>query len=247
MSFSNHFHGLRRRLIWWQSALAVAHVIRRVLALHVFLDRLRLFAVEVQLLDGVDLLVQALDLELVGVHLRLVVLELLDHLLELIGSLLQVLLVHLQLFSDLWAGLLGQDVLQLNVELLLLLNEYVLLGDFLCFGDEPFLQGLDLLDHFISVRVGALQLPPSVDIERLLELVHEVLGLLLLLKILFLEQVDLPLQIRDARSLILRHDQLPFVICDPLPNVHDIVQAILIVDFTLVEGTLLYLNLLIEQ
>ena len=63
--------------------------------------------------------------------------------------------------------MLGQDVFQLDVELLFFLDEDILLRDLLSFGNEPLLKRLDLLDHFICLWVSALKLSPSVHIEWL--------------------------------------------------------------------------------
>jgi len=64
----------------------------------------------------------------------------------LVGLLLEVLLVDRELFSNFWAGLSGQKVLELNVELLFLLNHNVFLNDLLSFLDESLLECLDLLE-----------------------------------------------------------------------------------------------------
>ena len=64
--------------------------------------------------------------------------------------------------------MLGQDVFQLDVELLFLLDEDILLRDLLGFGNEPLLKRLDLLDHLIGLWVSALELSPSVHVEWLL-------------------------------------------------------------------------------
>ena len=78
--------------------------------------------VEPHLLQVADLLVEALVLEPIGVYLCLIVLKLCDHILELLGTVLQVLLIDLELFGYLGSTLLGEDILQLDVELLLLLD-----------------------------------------------------------------------------------------------------------------------------
>jgi len=95
-------------------------------AFHVLLDGLVLLD-EIEFLDVLHLVVDSFDFELGSIHLGLVVLQLLDHFLELVGPFLQVLLVYLQLFSDFRSALLGQDVLQLDIELLLLLDKHILL------------------------------------------------------------------------------------------------------------------------
>jgi len=86
-----------------------------------------------------------------------------------------------------------------------------------------------------------------VDVEGLLELIHEELALLLLLQEFLLQQVDLPLQVRQARSFILRHNQFSFKICDLFVDAHDILNLLLVVDFTFLEGALLDLDFFIEE
>ena len=174
--------------------LELVHVlVFHLLTLHVFVDDLVLLTVEVNFLDLANLLVKSLDLKLVGIHLRLVVLQLANHFLKLHRSFLEVLLVNLELLSHLWTTLLGQDILQLDVELLFFLDEHVFLRDLLGLGNESLLKRLDLLDHLIGLWVSALKLSPSMHVEWLLKLIVKVFGLLLLLEILLLEQVDLTL------------------------------------------------------
>lgn len=83
------------------------------------------------------------------------------------------------------------------------MDEHVLFRDFLGFGDQTLLETLNLLDELIRFDIGRLELSPPVDIEWLLEFIIQVLDLLLLFKKLLLKQVDLTLQIRDARCLLL--------------------------------------------
>ena len=111
---------------------------------------------EVRLFRLLDLVVYSVNLELVRLHLGLVVLQLGDHFLQLLAPFLQVLLVHHQFFSDFFATLLGEDVLQLDVQLLFLLNENILLRNLLCLCNKSLLQRLDLLDEFIRLNVGRL-------------------------------------------------------------------------------------------
>lgn len=66
---------------------------------------------EPHLLDVSDLLVESLVFEAVSIYLGLIILEFSNHVLQLLGSLLKVLLINLELFSDLRARLLGQNVL----------------------------------------------------------------------------------------------------------------------------------------
>lgn len=109
---------------------------------------------------------KTLDFVLVLVNLSLVHVELCSHCLHLAGLLLEVLLVDGKLFSHLGARLSRQQVFQLNVQLFLLLDNYVLLNNFLSLFDKTFLECLDLLEHFPSVGVSALKFAPSVVVER---------------------------------------------------------------------------------
>jgi len=120
---------------------------------------------------------ESLDLVLVLIDLSLIHVEFSGHSLHLSGLLLKVLLIDGELLGDLRAGLSGKEILQLNVQLLLLLNDDVLLDDFLCFLNQTLLQGLDLLQHFPSVWVCTLKLSPTVIVKRVLELLAECLHL----------------------------------------------------------------------
>ncbi len=123
---------------------------------------------EPHLLQITNLLIEALVLKPVSVHLRLVILEFSNHVSELFGAILQVLLIDLELVGYLGPALLGEYVFQLDVEFLLLLNEDVLLGYLLCLGNQALLQRLNLLDQLVCFRIGALELPPAMHIQRLL-------------------------------------------------------------------------------
>lgn len=125
------------------------------LASHVFLNGLSLLAVEVQLLNRANLFVKPLDFKLISIYLRLVILELLDHFLQLIRSLLQILLIDLKFLSYLGTRLFGQDVFQFNIQFFFFLNQHIFLRYFFGFCNQPFLQRLDLLNHFISLWIGA--------------------------------------------------------------------------------------------
>ena len=70
----------------------------------------------------------------------MVVLKVMNHLLELGSTLLQVLLVDLKPLSDLGPRLLGQNVLELYVELLFLLDKDIFLRDLFGLGDESLLK-----------------------------------------------------------------------------------------------------------
>lgn len=192
-----------------QSVVHLAlRLVDSILSFHILLNGLRLPTVEVQLLDLVDLAVESLDLKLVCIYLRLVIFELLNHFFQLIRSLLQVLLIHLQLLSNFRTWLLSQNIFQFDVQLFFLLDQHVLFWNFLRFGNQSLLKGLNFLNVFIGFWIGAFELPPSMNIEWLLKLVIEVLRFLLLLEVFLLEQVDFSLQVWDARCLVLRHDKL---------------------------------------
>jgi len=116
---------------------------------------------------------QPLDFVLVLVDLSLVHVELGCHCLHLVGLLLEVLLVNAELLGDLGARLASEQILELNIQLLLLLNNHVLLDDLLGLLDEALLECLDLLEHFPSVWVSALQLAPAVVVERIFEFLRQ--------------------------------------------------------------------------
>jgi hypothetical protein len=143
---------------------------------------------EPHLLDVRDLLVQTLILKTISVNLRLIVLQLCYHVFQLLGSLLQVLLVDLEFLGNFWATLFGKDVLEFNIELLFLLDKNILLTDFLSFGNQTLLQGLDLLNKLIGLWVSALKLPPTMNIKWFLKFVIKELSFLLLLQVLLFEE-----------------------------------------------------------
>ena len=82
---------------------------------------------------------QSLDLVLVLVDLSLVHVEFGSHSFHLVGLLLQVLLVDGKLFGNLRTWLSGQEVLEFDVELFLLLDADILLYHFLSLLDQPLL------------------------------------------------------------------------------------------------------------
>lgn len=147
---------------------------------------LLLHHLEVSVLGSLNLTINSVNFKLIGMDLTLVVLELSNHFLKLFGALLQVLLVNNELLSDFRATLLGQNVLQLNIELFFLLNENILLRNFFSFGDESLLEGLNLLNELVSFNISRLELSPSMDVERFAKLILQELSLLLLFKEFFL-------------------------------------------------------------
>jgi hypothetical protein len=109
------------------------------------------------------------------------------------------------------------------------------------------LQILNLLDLLVRVRVRALELSPSVHVERLLELIVKELALLLLLEILLLQKEDLFLQVLDAGRLTGRNGQFLLSLSNLTLQALDVLDAVLVVDLTLLEGRLLDLDLLVKQ
>lgn len=85
------------------------------------------------------------------------------------------------------------------------------------------------------------------DVKRLLKFIMQELALLLLLQQLFLEDVDLLLEIGDASGLALRDEQLSLELSDLLSDVLDIVESILVVDLTLLEHGSLDFNFFVEK
>ena len=116
---------------------------------------------------------ETLNLILVLVDLSLVHVEFSSHSLHLVGLLLQVLLVDGELFSDFGTGLTSKQVLEFDVEFLFLLDDDILLNDFLGLLDETFLERLNLLEHLPSIRVGTFKLPPSVVVEWVFKLLRK--------------------------------------------------------------------------
>ena len=244
-------------LVFHHLLLAVASVLagvalRRLVTVSLFIGlldstELLLPLLEVDTLDFLDLRVDALYFKLVGVNLCLVVLQLSNQVFELLATILKILLVLDQLLCHVGTALLSQNVLQLDVELLFLLDQHIFLRDLLGLCDEALLETLDLLDELVGLNARGLKLAPSVHVQRLLELVLQILSLLLLLKQLLLKQVDLTFQVRDALSLFLGVNKLALVLLDLillLPDVHDL---LLIVDLALLQRRLLDLDLLVQE
>lgn len=244
-------------LVFHHLLLAVASVLagvalRRLVTVSLFIGlldstELLLPLLEVDTLDFLDLRVDALYFKLVGVNLCLVVLQLSNQVFELLATILKILLVLDQLLCHVGTALLSQNVLQLDVELLFLLDQHIFLRDLLGLCDEALLETLDLLDELVGLNARGLKLAPSVHVQRLLELVLQILSLLLLLKQFLFKQVDLTFQVRDALGLFLGVDKLALVLLDLillLPDVHDL---LLIVDLALLQRRLLDLDLLVQK
>ena len=84
-------------------------------------------------------------------------------------------------------------------------------------------------------------------VERLLELIVKELALLLLLEVLLLQKEDLFLQVLDAGRLTGRNGQFLLSLSNLTLQALDVLDAVLVVDLTLLEGRLLDLDLLVKQ
>lgn len=164
--------------------LAIICLLVTVAFLFGLLNRSKLLAPreEVGFLRLLDKSVDAIDLKLVGMDLGLVVLELSNQVPQLLATILQILLILYELLGDIRSTLLRQNILQLDVEFFFLLDEHVLLRNFLRLCNQALLEALNLLDQFVRLDASRLKLTPPVHIKRLFELVLKVLGLLLLLE-----------------------------------------------------------------
>ena len=198
-------------------------------------------------LHVLELSSQSFDFILVLVDLSLIHVELGSHSLHLTGLLLEVLLVDGELFSNFRAGLSSEEILKLDVELLLLLDNDILLDNFLSLLDQSLLQSHDLLEHFVSIWVSSFELSPSMAVQRVLELFREGLDLQSLGQQLLLQVVDLLSQVRDLRSLGLHDSQLGLVVTDFELEKSDILESLLILDFTSGESGLKNLDFLVKK
>lgn len=190
---------------------------------------------------------QSFDFILVLVDLSLIHVKLCSHGLHLTRLLLQILLIDGKLFSNFWARLSSEEVLKLDVKLLLFLNDDILLDNFLSLLDQSLLQGHDLLEHFVSIWVSTFELSPSMAVERILKLLGKCLDLKSLSEQLLLQVVDLLSQVWDLRSLGLDDSQLGFVVSDFELKKSDILESLLILNFTSGESGLKNLDLLVKE
>ena len=62
---------------------------------------------------------------------------------------------------------------EFDVEFFFFLNEFFFFSDFLGFGVESSLEGVDLLDELELFRVGVLEFGPAVDVEFLFGFVFQ--------------------------------------------------------------------------
>ena len=190
---------------------------------------------------------QSFDLILVFVDLSLVHVELCSHCLHLTCLLLQVLLIDGELFSDFRTWLSGKKILELDVELLLFLDNYILFDDFLGLLDQSLLKGHDLLEHFVGVRISTFELSPSVAVERILKLLGKCLDLESLGEQLLLQVVDLLSQVWDLGGLRFDDSQLGFVVTDLELEKSDVLESLLILDLTSGESGLKNLDLFVKK
>ena len=194
-----------------------------------------------------ELTSQALDLVLVLVDLGLVHVEFGSHSFHLVGLLLQVLLVDGKLFGNLRTWLSGQEVLEFDVELFLLLDGHVLLDDLLSFLDQTLLEGLDLEQELKGVRVRTLKLSPSVVVERVLKLFGKGLDLKALLLKGVAETKYLFLVLGDFRRLGFLNLEFTLVLTDLVTEQLDILKPLVVLNFTLSERDLQNLDLLVKE
>ena len=213
------------------------------LALHSFTS----FLLVVLSLHLLKLAGEALDLILVLIDLGLVHVELGCHSLHLASLLLQILLVDGELLRDFGAGLPCKQVLQLDVELLFLLDGHILLDYLLSLLDEALLEGLDLQKKLKVVRVRALELAPSVVVQRVLKFLRQGLYLKPLLLEGVSEAEDLLLVLGDLRGLSLLNLELALVLANLVAKQLDVLEALVVLNLTLAERDLEDLNLLVEE
>ena len=190
---------------------------------------------------------QSLDLILVLVDLSLVHVEFGSHGFHLVGLLLQVLLVDGKLFGNLRTWLSGQEVLEFDVELFLLLDGHVLLDDLLSFLDQTLLEGLDLEQELKGVRVRTLKLSPSVVVEWVLKLFGKGLDLKALFLKCVAETEHLFLVLSDFRRLGFLNLELTLVLTDLVTEKLDILKPLVVLNFTLSERDLQNLDLLVKE
>ncbi len=179
---------------------------------------------------------ESLNLVFVLVDLSLVHIKFGSHGLHLASLFLKVLLIDRELFSDLRAWLAGKEILQLDVELLLFLDDDILLHNLFSLLDQTLLQGLYLLEHLPGIRVSALELSPSVVVKWIFEFLRQSLDLKSLSKKLLLQVIDLLSEVSDLSRLRLDNAQLALEISDLELKKTDVLEALLVLDFSLGEG-----------
>ena len=194
-----------------------------------------------------ELASQPLNLVLVLVDLSLVHVEFGSHGFHLVGLLLQVLLVDGKLFGNLRTWLSGQKVLELDVELFLLLDGHVLLDHLLGLLDQTLLEGLDLEQELKGVRVRTLKLSPSVVVERVLKLFGKGLDLKALFLKCVAETEHLFLVLSDFRRLGFLNLEFTLVLTDLVTEQLDILEPLVVLNFTLSERDLQNLDLLVKE
>ena len=194
-----------------------------------------------------DLLLGALDVVLELIALGLVHVYLSRQLLHLPRLRVQRFLQDAQLFGRLQPRLLLHDLSDLLDLFLLLVDDHLLLDDLLRLVDEPFLEGLDLLLHFVDVGVSALEVAAAVHVERVLQLLRKRLHLQLLLNQLALQGKNLPLEQRDLLGLLHEDLQLPLQVALLVVQQFEVGLPLPEGGLPPCEGGLLDLYLLVEE
>jgi len=164
----------------------------------------------------------------------------------LVSLLLEILLVDAELLCDFRAGLAGEQVLQFDVELFLLLNSHVLLNDLLSLLDQPLLQSLDLLKEFPGIRVASLEFPPAMVVKRVLKLFRKSLDLQLFSHQLILQMKTLVSEVSNLGSLGLNDSELALKVTDLELEQFDVLKTLSILRLSLGKSGLQNLDLLIK-
>lgn len=126
------------------------------------------------------------------------------------------------------------------------MNDHILLDDLLSLLDKTLLECLDFLEHLPCVWVGTLELPPTMVVERVLELLGESLDGKTLSKQLLVEVYDFLTEFIDLGSLGLYDSELTFQISNGVVKNLDVLESLLVLVLTLTESGLKNLDLLVE-
>lgn len=141
----------------------------------------------------------------------------------------------------------GEEVLELDVELFLLLDHHVLLHNLFRLLDQSLLQCLDLLQELPSVGVSSFELAPSVVVQRVFKLLRQCLHLKTLVKQLLMEREGLLLKLVNLRGLGLNNLKFAGQVTDLELKESDVLESFLVLDFALRESRLQNLDLLVQQ
>jgi len=123
----------------------------------------------------------------------------------------------------------------------------VFLNDLLSFLDEALLECLDLEEELKGVGVSALKLPPSVVVERVLQLFRQSLDLEALLLQSVSQAKDFLLVLGNLAGLRLLDLELAFVLADLVAEEFNVLEALVVLHLTLGESDLQDLDLLVEE